>query len=103
MGLLVPSSSDLSALADKLGTLVTGAETQEQAVLKSAIDQINDHAVALESKASTDSQTLAAPLIAEIKALRLEIVEWRKIVGDLAHRAIKASAAFGAAGADIVQ
>lgn len=99
----IPSSSDLSSLANQLGTLVTGAETQEQQIIRDAISQIADHATALESQAAKDVQAIEAPIVAEIQALREEITEWRKVVAGVVHRAIRASAAFGAAESELIQ
>lgn len=72
----IPNSTDLTALADKLGAIVASVGPEEQAVLTAAIGQLSDHGSALISQAGAAIQTDLAPLVNESGA-------WRMIAGQL--------------------
>lgn len=73
----IPSPSDLSALATQLGGIVASVGPEEQAVLKTAMDQLSDHATALESKISDDIQAAEKPLVQRLDSLIEESKQWR--------------------------
>lgn len=65
----IPSSSDLSALATQIGTIVQGVGPMEQAVLSSAMQQLSDHASALEKQSSADIGQLVTDTLAQAEAI----------------------------------
>jgi hypothetical protein len=57
----LPTGTDLSGIADKLGAIVASLGPEESAVVTGAISQLSDHAAALEAKTAAD-------LAADVKA-----------------------------------
>lgn len=59
----IPTSTDLTGLATQIGTIVASVGPEESAVLQTAIQQLSDHATAIETKAAADAQALENPIL----------------------------------------
>lgn len=58
----IPNSGDLSALADKIGAIVASVGPEEAVVIKDAIQQLSDHANAMEDKGIAAGSALVAQI-----------------------------------------
>lgn len=65
----IPSTSDLTALATQLGNIVAGVGPMEQGVITAAIQQLSDHATALETKAALDLESDAGAIITSLDTM----------------------------------
>ena len=60
----------LNGIADKLSGVVASLGPEESAVVTAAIQQLSDHASALEKQTAADAQAIENPLLTRIDAMQ---------------------------------